>query len=277
VAFVVALLAFVCLLPFVNIASVAFSSSEAVVSGRVSVFPIGFQSQSFSVVLNDASMWRSFRFTVLLTATFTVLAMIATICAAYPLSQQRLRGRTPLLLLITFTMFFNGGLIPNYLLVRGLGLMDSMWALILPMLVSTWNMIIMKSFFTALPAELEESARIDGANDIVILLRIILPVSKPVIAALSLFYAVGRWNGFQDAVFFINDAAKYPLQLVLNQIVMRGEVDQMLTNVLDDEVQAIPESLKAATLLFVTIPIILLYPWLQKYFIKGIMLGSIKG
>jgi putative aldouronate transport system permease protein len=275
---VVGILALACLLPFVNIAAIAFSSNTAVVSGQVSFFPIGFQVRAFEVVFQDRSMWRSFGFTVVLTATFTALTMVASVCAAYPLAQRRLHGRTGILLMISFTMFFSGGLIPGYLLVRGLGLMDTMWALILPGLISTWNMIIMKTFFGSLPAELEESARIDGANDIVILLRIILPVSTPMLAAIGLFYAVGRWNGFQDAVFFINDSAKYPLQLILNQIVMRGEVNQMLTDALDEEVQqTTPETLKAATLLFVTVPIILVYPWLQKYFVKGIMLGSIKG
>jgi putative aldouronate transport system permease protein len=274
---VIGVLALSCLYPFVNTAAIAFSSNAAVISGQVSVWPIGFQTDAMGTVLRDTNMWRSFGFTVILTATFTALTMVATICAAYPLAQRRLQGRTAILLLITFTMFFNGGLIPSYLLVRGLGIMNTMWALILPMLVSAWNMIIMKSFFQNLPSSLEESARIDGANDISILFQIILPVSKPMLAAIGLFYAVGRWNGFQDAIFYINDSSKYPLQLVLNQIVMRGQVDQMLTDAMDQDVQLVPETIKAATLLFVTIPIILVYPWLQKYFVKGIMLGSIKG
>lgn len=274
----IGILAFLCLYPFLNITAIAFSSPAAVITGRVNMLPVEFQMESVRVVYQDVGMWRAFRFTVLLTATFTALTMIATICTAYPLAQKRLRGRNVLMFMVTFTMFFNGGLIPTYLLVRGIGLIDSMWALILPGLVATWNMIIMRSFFLNLPAELEESARIDGANDILILIRIILPVSTPVLAAISLFYAVGRWNGFQDAVFFINDATKYPLQLVLNQIVMRGQTDQMMTELVDEEQSAVvPETIKAATLLFVTIPIILVYPWLQKYFVKGIMLGSIKG
>lgn len=274
---VIGLLALACLYPFVNTLAIAFSSNQAIVTGSVSLYPIGFQTQSFNAVLMDSGMWRSFTFTVILTVTFTTLAMLASICTAYPLAQTRLQGRTVILFMITVTMFFNGGLIPNYLLIRGIGIMDTMWALILPGLIATWNMIIMKTFFTNIPASLEESARIDGANDITILFKIILPISKPMLAAIALFYAVGRWNGFQDAVFYIKSPKRYPLQLVLNQIVMRGQVEQFLTDVAEEEVKAVPESIKAASLLFVTIPIIMIYPWLQKYFVKGIMLGSIKG
>lgn len=274
--FFLVLFGLVCVLPFLNIASIAMSSNAPILQGRVTIYPIGLQWDSFKVVFNDRTIWQSFYFTATLTVVYTFLSMLATICTAYPLTKKHLKGRNVFLFFILFTMYFHGGLIPTYLVVKNVGLLNSIWALILPCVISTWNMIIMKSFFQSIPESLEESARIDGANDLIILFRIVLPLSVPVLAALSLFYAVFRWNTFQDAIFYINDPKKYPLQILLRQIVMRGETNQMMTELDVESIQNTPESLRAATLIFVITPILMVYPFLQKYFISGIMLGSIK-
>ncbi|HEY5560406.1 MAG TPA: carbohydrate ABC transporter permease [Clostridiaceae bacterium] len=267
----------VCLVPFLYIIAVSFSSNSAIVSQKITLFPIGFNLETYKTVFRDSAMLHSLFYTIVLTASFTVLSMVFTICAAYPLTKKRLKGRNFLLLIIVITMYFSGGLIPDYLLVKNMHLLDTSWSLILPGLVSVYNMIILKTFFTSLPDSLEESASIDGCTDIGILIKIVLPLSMPVIATLSLFYAVGRWNGFMDALFYISKPALYPIQLKLYQII---SISQQL-----DIQQAeggrgagiAPEALKAASVMFATIPILIVYPWLQKYFVSGVMIGAVKG
>jgi putative aldouronate transport system permease protein len=203
--------------------------------------------------------------------------MIMTILAAYPLSKKRLKGRNIFLLIIVITMYFGGGLIPNYILVKGLNLRNTIWSLILPGMLSSFNMIILKTFFTSsIPDSLEESAYLDGCGDFRVLIKIILPLSMPVLATLSLFYAVARWNGFMDALMYIDKPKLYPLQLKLWQIVynnMTTEAQEGSTTIQ----QVTSEGLKAACVVFATLPILLLYPWLQKYFVQGVMIGAVKG
>lgn len=270
------LLAFICIFPFVNTAAVSLSDSSAIMAGKVLLLPVGFNLSAYKAVFGDSTMVRSLLFTIGLTLLFTAVAVIMTILAAYPLAQKRLKGRKALTLLITFTMYFSGGMIPSYLLVSELGLLNSVWALILPCAINTFNMIIMKSFFMTIPESLSEAARIDGCNDVSILIRIILPLSMPIIATISLFYAVQRWNGFTDALYYINDSKLYPLQLKLRQLISLNMVDQLVMDSQSEENVAIPESIKSASLMFATVPILLVYPWLQKYFVKGVMVGSIK-
>jgi len=242
------------------------------------LWPVEFNLNSYKVVLGDNSMLVSLAYTVALTVIYTVLCMFMTMCAAYPLSKKRMKGRSTFLLIIVFTMYFSGGMIPEYLLIKNLGILNSMWALILPGLISTYNMIILKTFFEAIPESLEESAKLDGCTDFGILFRITLPLSKSVLATLSLFYAVGKWNAFQDALFYVTNPKLYPLQLKLYQIVFNSMSVEIRNQEGADLFNNItPESLKAACIMFATLPIIMVYPWLQKYFIKGVMIGAIKG
>ncbi len=270
------LLAFICLFPFVNTAAVSLSDTNAIMAGKVLLWPVGFELSAYKTVFGDSSMIRSLLFTIGLTLLYTAIAVIMTILAAYPLAQKRLKGRKFFTLMITFTMYFSGGMIPSYLLVSELGLLNSIWALILPCAINTFNMIVMKSFFSSIPESLAEAARIDGCNDLMILVKIILPLSTPIIATISLFYAVQRWNSFTDALYYINDAKLYPLQMKLRQLISLNMVDQLVMDSQTEENVAIPESIKSASLMFATVPILLVYPWLQKYFVKGVMVGSIK-
>lgn len=269
--------ALLCLIPFINIIAVSLSDNAAIISGKVFLWPIGMNVTAYKTVFQDLTMIRSFGFTVLLTVLYTVVTMTMTILCAYPLANKKLKGRTAFLLIITFTMYFSGGTIPHYLLVSGMNMLNTIWALILPGAINTFNMIVMKSFFSSIPAGLEESARIDGAGHFRILVSIVLPLSLPIIATLSLFYAVGRWNGFSDALFYINDTKMYPLQLKLRQLISLNNIDQMLTDLNEERQLVIPETIKSASIMFATAPILLIYPWLQKYFVKGMMVGSIKG
>ncbi|MEC0181227.1 carbohydrate ABC transporter permease [Paenibacillus peoriae] len=265
-----------CLSPFLHVFAVSLSSNNPIMSGKVLLWPVDISFEAYKRVLGDISMLRSLIFTVLLTALYTVLCMLMTIAAAYPLMKPGLQGRKAIMLIIVFTMFFSGGIIPEYILMKELHLTNSVWALILPHLINPFNLIIMISFFQSIPKSLEEAAEIDGSSHFGILLRIILPLSMPVIAALSLFYAVSRWNGFMDSLFYITDPEMYPLQLKLYQLVMNNMANDIMQMEGLRMVELLPESLKAASVVFSTLPILLVYPWLQRYFVSGIMLGAVK-
>ena len=272
--------AFVCLFPILNVLAISLSGSDAINMGKVNIIPIDIQFESYKAILRNGSLQGSLIYTIILTISSTTIAMLATILAAYPLSKQKLIGRTPIFIFILITMYFSGGLIPDYLLYKNLKLIDTFWVLILPGAISTFNLLVLKTFFSAIPTSLEESATIDGANQWTILWRIILPLSRPAIATISLFYAVGRWNGYSDALFFINSPKLKPLQLVLQQLLSfeTSKIMEQQDNLaLVQEVNLLPESLKSATIIFATVPILLVYPWLQKYFVKGVMIGSVKG
>ena len=259
------------------VASISLSSNNAILSKRVYIWPVELTFDSYRVVFADRSMIRAMLFTTVLTLVFTVMSMIMTILMAYPLSKKSLKGRNFFLLMVVITMYFSGGMIPDYILIKNLGLLNKVGALIFPGLISAFNMIVLKTFFSNLPESLEESALIDGANYLTILVRIVLPLSLPVLATLSLFYAVGRWNYFMDSLLYITDSKLYPIQLKLYQIVynnMQPEISAIEGSIASN---LLPESLKAASVMFCTIPILLVYPWLQKHFVQGIMIGSIKG
>ena len=226
----------------------------------------------------DPYLFKAMRNTVILTVFGTAINMVATILAAYPLSRPQFPGKNLIMVMITITMFFGGGLIPFYLLVRALGLYNSMWALIIPGMVSSWNMIMMRTYFQGIPESLSESARIDGANDIQILFRIIIPVAVPIMAVMILFYAVGYWNAWFGASIYLKDRNKFPLQLVMRGILIAGSQRDFDTGYLTGANKTqIFKGLKYATVVVSTLPILLVYPFLQKYFIKGIMIGSLKG
>ncbi|MNO41652.1 L-arabinose transport system permease protein AraQ [compost metagenome] len=273
----VALFVLFCLAPFLHIIAVSLSSNRAITSGEVTLFPIEVNWNAYIQVFSDNAMIRSLIFSVILTVATTVLCMLFTIAAAYPLTKKNLKGRKIFMYLIVVTMFFSGGIIPEYLLIRDLKMIDSVWSLILPGLVSPFNLIILISFFNNIPPSLEESAEIDGSSHFHTLMRIVLPLSMPVMATLALFYAVGRWNGFQDALMYINSPELYPLQLKLFQMVQNNMVSELTQLEGANRTALTPESLKAATVIFATVPILVVYPWLQKYFVSGVMLGAVKG
>ncbi|MDN4605745.1 carbohydrate ABC transporter permease [Paenibacillus sp. F6_3S_P_1C] len=266
-----------CLAPFLHTIAISLSSNRAITSGEVTIFPKEINWDAYIQVFSDQSMLYSLGFTTVLTVATTVLCMLFTLAAAYPLTKKKLKGRKLFMYVIIITMFFSGGMIPEYLLIRDLNLLNSVWALILPGLVSPFNLIILISFFRGIPESLEESAEIDGSSHVHTLFKIILPLSMPVLATLALFYAVGRWNGFQDSLLYINDPQLYPLQLKLFQMVQNNMVSELTLMEGANRAPLTPESLKAATVVFATVPILLVYPWLQKYFVSGAMLGAVKG
>lgn len=266
-----------CLVPFLYMIALSFSSNNAIISQRVGLWPVEFTIDTYKTILSDVEMIYTLGYSIVLTVMYTAICMFFTICAAYPLTKKRLKGRNFILTALVFTMYFSGGLIPTYILVKNLHLMNTVWSLILPGAMSVFNLIILKTFFSSLPESLEESAAIDGCNELGILVRIILPLSLPSIATLSLFYAVDRWNGFQDALFYITEKNLYPMQLKLYQIITANQ--QLDSQQGEGSVGAyiVPESLKAASVMFATVPILVVYPKLQKYFVEGVMTGAIKG
>ncbi|WP_017691260.1 carbohydrate ABC transporter permease [Paenibacillus sp. PAMC 26794] len=266
-----------CLTPFMHTIAISLSSNRAITSGEVTIFPKEFNWDAYGQVFSDQSMIYSLGFTTLLTVATTVLCMLFTIAAAYPLTKKKLKGRKLFMYVIIITMFFSGGIIPEYLLIRDLNMLNSVWALILPGLVSPFNLIILIAFFRGIPNSLEEAAEIDGSSHVHTLFKVILPLSMPVLATLALFYAVGRWNGFQDSLMYITDPKLYPLQLKMYQMVQNNMVSELTLMEGASRTRLTPESLKAATVVFATVPILLVYPWLQKYFVSGAMLGAVKG
>ncbi|MDQ0061232.1 carbohydrate ABC transporter permease [Paenibacillus harenae] len=276
----IAILFFVllCLAPFLHIIAISLSSSRSIMSGEVSLIPVELNWNAYKQVFSDMSMIRSLGFTVMMTVLFTVLCMLMTIAAAYPLAKTKLKGRKIVMFIIVITMFFSGGIIPEYMLVRNLNLLDSIWALVLPGLISPFYLIILITFLQNIPDSLEESAEIDGSSHFRTLISIIVPLSLPVIATLSLFYGVGRWNGFTDTLMYITSPEMYPLQLKLYQLVQNNMVSELMQmEGATGQSMLQPESLKAASVIFATVPIMLVYPWLQRYFVSGVMLGAVKG
>lgn len=266
-----------CLLPFLHIIAISLSEKQYILSNKVTFFPRGLDLHAYQIVFTDSRMLWSMGLTIVLTVMYTVISMIMSIAAAYPLTKDRLKGKTFFMMLIVFTMFFSGGMIPEYLLVKQLGMLDSLNSLIYPGMISAFNLIILRTFFLSIPASLEESAYIDGSSHIGTLIRIVLPLSLPVLATLSLFYAVSRWNGFMDALFYITKADLYPIQLKLYQVVMNSMVTDLTAQEGASQVEVVPEGIKAASIMFATVPILLVYPWLQRYFVSGVMIGAVKG
>ncbi|EOS56064.1 MULTISPECIES: carbohydrate ABC transporter permease [Paenibacillus] len=272
----IVLASLVCLLPFLHVVAKSLSDDAYVIANKVFLWPEGFTLEAYSKIFADASILRSLYVSVVVTVLFTLLGMIITVCAAYPLSRKQLKGRTTLTFLFMFTLYFSGGIIPEYMLISNLGMLDTWSALILPQAFSAFNLLIMKTAISSsIPVSLEESARIDGAGHFRILWSIVLPLSKPILATLSLFYAVGRWNAYQDALFYIKQRVDLrPLQLKLYYLVIQASESFQLeaTQVSLSN----PEVLKASCVVFATLPILFVYPFIQKYFVQGVMLGAVK-
>lgn len=274
-----ALLAFTTLYPLLQVFATSLSSSRAIISGEVKLWPVELSGQSFALLIQDGGIFQAFRNSVVITAVGTALNMVMTLFAAYPLSKKRLWGRNPIILWITFTMLFSGGLIPHFILIKSLGLMNSYGAIWLLALISTYNLFVMKTYFEGLPEEIEESAWMDGANDMVILWRIVLPLSVPMIAALSLFYAVYWWNSYFSVLIYITDPEKYSLMVKLYQMLqsVAGMITDFESDLYAQQEVPTPEGVKAAAIVVTMLPILLVYPFLQKYFVKGVLIGSVKG
>lgn len=265
-----------CLLPLVHILAKSLSADAYVIANKVTLWPMGFTTEAYSKVFADASIIRSLYISVFVTVVFTILGMIITIFGAYPLSRQQLKGRSIITFIFLFTLYFSGGIIPEYMLINELGLLDTLWSIILPPAFSAFNFLIMRSaIYSSIPISLEESARIDGAGHFRVLINIVLPLSKPIIATLSLFYAVGRWNAYMDALFYIKQRIDLrPLQLKLYYMVVQASESFQLEST---TVQlSNPDVMKAACVIFATVPIVVVYPFLQKYFVNGVMLGAVK-
>lgn len=267
----------ICVYPFLNVLAYSFSDRVAVMSGKVTVWPIHFQLDAYKEILKQAQVWAAMRVSVIVTLSGTLLGLLMTVCAAYALSKPDLRGGKIFTGFILFTMYFGGGIIPTFLVVKSIGLYDSLFALVLPSAMNVFNFIVMRTFFRNISKELKEAALIDGAGDMTILIKIVLPLSLPILATIGLYYAVDYWNDYFSALLYIQTPEKFSLQLRLRQILFAGQLDQMLGSADSAGVKIMPETLKMASIVVTTLPIIVIYPWLQKYFVKGVMVGSVKG
>lgn len=270
-----ALIALICLLPFVNVFVSSFASTQEVVAKKFILFPTTFSLDAYRYILSTPTIFKGLGVSIGVTIAGTVVSMVLTALMAYGLSRKYLAGRDIINFIVVFSMLFSGGMIPTFLVVKAFGLIDSYWSLIFPVAINAFNLIIMRNFFQALPEGLEESAKIDGSNDFGVFLKIMLPLALPSIATLSLFYGVAYWNTYMTAILYITDSAKWPIQVLLRQIVivssgMQGE---------GTSVDVIPpaQTIKMAVIVIATVPMLIAYPFVQKHFTKGALLGAVKG
>ncbi|MBQ4436744.1 MAG: carbohydrate ABC transporter permease [Clostridia bacterium] len=277
VVFLCLILIFICLLPMVNVLARSLSDSRYLIRNEVLLWPKGLNFEAYKTVLKNQQFVHSLWYTAILTVGCTILSLTMTILCAYPLTYDNLKGRKFLNGFVIFTMYFSAGMVPHYVLLKQLNMLENVWVLIIPNCLSVYNMIILRSSFYSVPESLREAAEIDGAGPVRTLIQVYLPLSKPVLATLALFYAVGRWNGFSDALLYIKKTRDlYPIQLYLYNI---------LTNASSGEAAAqegftmpgLSETLKMASVMFATVPILLVYPWLQRYFVAGVTIGAVKG
>ncbi len=270
---------FVCvvtLYPFIYIISASLSSATSVMKNEVVLFPVEFTTRAYSVVMEYKGIWLAYLNTIFYTFFGTLLSLALTILAAYPLSKERWAPRKAMTLFVVFTMWFGGGMIPFYLVLRALHLLDTRLGILLYPAISAFYVIIFRTHFQSLPDSLEESAKIEGANDAQILLKIIIPISKPIMAAIALYYAVGRWNSYFWEMLLLSSNDKFPVQVLLQRIVISSQLGQDIAKALTRGEASIPTTIKFAAIIITTAPIILIYPFLQKYFIKGALVGSVK-
>ena len=266
------------LFPFLNMAAKSFSSENAILTGKVLFWPVGFQTGTYKYVIRQAQFWNSFKVSVMITLMGTAGAMIISCLTAYPLSKTWLYGRKPLLLLFVFTMLFGGGMVPSYLLMRSLGLINTIWVLFVPAMLSVYNMILLKNFFEDIPDSIEESAELDGAGSLRILVSIVLPMSLPAIATIGLFYAVGFWDNYMSGLLYITKPELKPLQQYLYEIVTESiNVDKEMSMDAQENAALNTDAIRSATIMLACVPIMCVYPFLQKYFVKGMLVGSVKG
>ena len=264
---------------FVIVASV--SDPRLIYDDPFLLLPRDFTTGSFQLVFENREIWNGYANTILYTSLGTFINLAMTVAGAYPLSRRDFRGRGIITFFFTFTMFFSGGLIPLYLLVRGLGMLNTVWAMVLPQAIAVYNLIIMRTFFQSrIPKELEDAALIDGCSNVGLLVRVVLPLSMPIIAVMILFYGIGHWNSYFSALVFLSSRSRYPLQMVLREILIQGEMSSMLAIAYDDQYaqrMVAKMGLRFAVIIVSTIPIFVVYPMLQRFFKEGIMIGALKG
>ncbi|WP_339289994.1 carbohydrate ABC transporter permease [Paenibacillus sp. FSL E2-0201] len=271
--------------PILYIISASISDPKMVASGEMWLFPKGVTFKGYEIVFQNSKIWTGYGNTILYTLIGTTINLVVTMPAAYALSRKDFVGRGFFMGMFMVTMFIGGGLVPTYMLVKGLGMVNTMWALVIPGAASIWNIIVSRTFFAnSIPAELQDAAQIDGATNIRLFLRIVLPLSMPIIAVMALFYGVGHWNSYFGAMIYLNDDAKYPLQLVLRQILVLQEMQSQVGGIIDATAAAaqnnkaeIASLVKYGVIIVSTLPIIAVYPFLQRYFVQGVMIGSVKG
>ena len=266
------------LFPFLNLLAKSFSSTTAITTGQVLFLPVDFQLGTYKYVMNESQFWDSLKVSLIITIGGTAGSMLVSCLTAYPLSKTWLYGRKPLILFFVFTMLFSGGMVPAYLLMRTLNLINTIWVLFIPFLLSVYNMILLKNFFEEIPQEVEESAQLDGASNVRILVSIVLPMSLPAMATIGLFYAVGYWDNYMNGLLYITTPSLRPLQTYLYQVVTEAiNVDEALSMDAQENAALNSEAIRAATIMLACIPIMCVYPFLQKYFVKGMRVGSVKG
>lgn len=270
-------LIFVTLYPFLYVFFSSISDPGLLAQNRgLLIKPLGLTFRAYQLVFENPMILIGYGNTLFYVFVGTTINIILTSLGAYALSRKNVMLSKPIMLMIVFTMFFSGGLVPTYLLIGKLGMIDTRWALIIPNAISAWNLIIMRTAFKSIPDSLEESARMDGANDFTILFRIILPLSLPVLAVMILFYGVGHWNAYFSAMIYLRDRSLFPLQLILREILITNSTEDFITGVTGGDRYPIGETVKYATIIVATLPILFLYPFLQKYFVKGVLIGSLK-
>jgi putative aldouronate transport system permease protein len=275
-AVVLTLVVVVTLYPFVNIVARSLSDEAEIIAGRVNLWPRGFDLTAYRLVMADSMFWTNYRNTVVYTVVATAIAMVLTVCYAYVLSKPYLRGRAVLVALAVITMIFPGGLIPNYVLVTSLGLKNTIWAIVLPNAINVFNLLVMKAFFESLPTELEEAAAVDGLSTYGILLRIVLPLSKAMVATMVLFYAVSFWNSWFTAFLYIDRLDLFPVTVYLRNLIAGATGAGNMGGGGTDAVQS-AATLQSVTIVLTVLPILFVYPFIQRYFVSGVMLGAVKG
>lgn len=274
------LVSLIVLYPLVFVLVASFSSPEAVMRGEVWLWPKDITWMGYTKIFQNNEILTGYLNTIIYTVVGTAINLILSVAAAYPLSRKDFAGRNAISALMVFTMFFSGGMVPTYLLVKNLGMLNTMWALIIPGAVSVYNIIIMRTFFqSSIPGEMQEAASIDGCSNLGILWKIVLPLSMPIIAVMILFYSVGHWNSYFSGLMYLTDRDKYPLQLFLREILIQGQMQEMLGVGDDSHARNVMEgeAIKYAVVIVANLPVLMLYPFLQRYFVKGVMIGSVKG
>ena len=273
----ITVLSLACVIPFLQVLAVSISGSGAVMANQVFLIPKDITFDAYVQVFQDASLMNSMWYSILVTIAFTVLGMFLTIWGAYALSKKRLKGRGIVGVIFLITMYFSAGTIPDYIVFKELNIINTAYVLILPLAFSAYNLIILRTFMTSgIPSSIEEAAQIDGCNDFMILFRIVLPLSVPVLATLTLFYAVGRWNSFQDSLYFVTNPKLQFIQHKLNNLINPVGANAAVSQETGVEKMQYPEVMKSACIMFATIPIVIVYPFIQKYFVKGVMIGAVK-
>ena len=273
---IILVIVFITLYPFINIIAQSFSSEAYIRSGQVNLIPRGFNVETYRLIMSDSTFWINYRNTVAYTVVATAISMVLTTTFAYALAKKRLKGRNFFIGIAVFTMFFNGGIIPNYVLVSNLGLTNTLWAIVLPNAISVFNLLIMKSFFENMPEELEEAASIDGLSTYGTLLRIVLPLSKAVLATMVLFYAVANWNSWFQAFLYLDKQELFPVTMYLRNMIAGATGGTAAGAVADASTAQIASNIKSVTMVLTVLPILVIYPFVQKHFVSGVMLGSVR-